>query len=193
VRCALSYGGQPIGEAVGPAVEAREALAALEGKYVPNSLIEKSTELAGMILEQGGAPQGKGKEEAKDILKDGRALEKMKEIIEYQGGDPSITSDQVDIGKYSHEIRSVEDGYIGEVNNHGIIGIVRAAGAPYHKCGGLILNNKRGDKVERDEVLFTIYSENKNRLKEAVKLAKHLNPLSIEGMILEKHPDYKTV
>ncbi len=193
VRCALSYGGQPIGEAVGPAVEAREAMAALEGKDVPNSLIEKSTELAGMILEQGGIAEGRGKEEAKKLLSSGKALDKMKEIIQYQRGDPDITSDEIDIGTHTYEILAVEEGYVGEINNHGIIEIVRAAGAPYHKGSGIILNNKRGDKVETDEVLFTIYSDNEKKLEEAVKLARHLNPLSIEGMILEKHPDYRTV
>lgn len=193
VRSALSYGGQPVGDAVGPAVEAMEAMAALEGLDVPNSLIEKSTELAGMILEQGGIAQGRGKEKACKLLSSGKALEKMKEIIQYQGGDPDITSSLVPVGKHTYEYLAVNDGYIGSVNNHDIIEIVRASGAPYHKGGGLILNKKRGDKVEKDELLFTIYSENENKLREASKLALHLEPLSIEGMILEKHPDHRSV
>ncbi|MFO8110812.1 MAG: AMP phosphorylase [Thermoplasmata archaeon] len=193
VRCALSYGGQPIGDTIGPAVEAMEAMAALEGKDVPNSLIEKSTELAGMILEQGGIADGRGKDEAVKILNSGKALEKMKEIIHYQGGDADITSDDVEIGKHSYEFCSVDDGYVGSVNNHGIIEIVRATGAPYRKGGGIMLNKKRGDKVEKDELLFTIYSDNEKKLKEALKLSRHLNPLAIEGMILEKHPDYRAV
>ncbi len=193
VRCALSYGGQPVGEGIGPAIEAREALAALEGKDVPNSLIEKSVELAGMVLEQGGLPEGRGKEKAKKILASGAALEKMKEIIQYQNGDPDITSGDVPIGKYSHEILCNRDGYVGAINNRCVIEIVRAAGAPYDKGAGFILKKKRGDKVDKDELLYTVYSENENNLKEAVKLANHLKPFLIEGMILEKHPSYRLV
>lgn len=191
VRCAMSYGGQPVGEGIGPAIEAREALAALEGKDVPNSLIEKSIELAGMILEQGGIAEGRGKQKAKDILSSGEALDKMKEIIQYQNGDPEITSKDVVIGKYSEEILSNRDGYVGAINNRHIIEVVRAAGGPFDKRAGFILKKKRGDKVEKDELLYTIYSDNKSNLTEAVKLANHLKPFFIEGMILEKHPNYR--
>ncbi len=193
VRCALSYGGQPVGEGVGPAIEAREALAALEGKDVPNSLIEKSVELAGMVLEQGGLAEGRGKEKAKKILSGGAALDKMKEIIQYQGGDPEVTSDDVPVGKYSQDILCNRDGYVGAINNRCVIEIVRAAGGPYDKGAGFILKKKRGDKVDKDELLYTVYSENESNLKEAVKLANHLKPFFIEGMILEKHPSYRMV
>lgn len=193
VRCALSYGDQPVGEAVGPTVEAREALMALEGKEVPNSLLEKSTSLAGMVLEQGGMREGRGKKEAERLLESGEALEKMKQIIDYQGGDPEVESDDIHLGDYSEKICSVEDGYVNNVNNHRIIEIVRTAGAPYRKTGGIILNKKKGDKIDKDELLFTIYSEKEMCLKEAVKLAKHKNPMTIEGMILEKHPAFKKV
>lgn len=191
VSCALSYGGQPVGNAVGPAVEAKEALEALEGKEVPSSLIEKSTSLAGMVLEQGGFRDGKKK--AKELLDNGKALEKMKEIIKAQGGDPNIESKDVEIGEYKKEVFSNREGYIDSINNHDIIEIVRTAGAPHNKGAGLILHKKKGDKVELDEPLYTIYAEHNKKLKEAVKLANHLQPLKIEGMILEKHPDYKNV
>ncbi len=193
VRCAISYGGQPVGEGIGPAIEAREALAALEGKDVPNSLIEKSIELAGMVLEQGGLAEGRGRTQAKDILTSGAALDKFKEIIQHQGGDPDVTSDDVAIGKHHHEIHCNRDGYIGGIDNHCIIEIVRSAGAPYCKGAGIILNKKQGDQVDKDEVLYTIYSDNKNSLGEAIKMANHLKPISIEGMILEKHPSYRLV
>lgn len=191
VSCALSYGGQPVGNAVGPAVEAKEALAALEGKEVPSSLIEKSTSLAGMVLEQGGFRDGKKK--AKELLESGKALEKMKEIIEHQGGDPDIDSESVNTGEYKKEVHSNREGYVDSINNHDIIQIVRTAGAPHNKGAGLILHKKKGDKVALDEPLYTIHAEHKRKLDDAVKLANHLKPLNIEGMILEKHPDYENV
>ncbi len=191
VRCALSYGGQPVGRAIGPAVEAREALRALEGKKVPSSLIEKATSISGMVLEQGGVRDGK--KEAKELLENGKALEKMKEIIEKQRGDPSIDSESVKVGEHSEEIISSSEGYVDSINNHQIVEIVRAAGAPNQKGAGMELNKKKGDKVENGELLYTIYSEHEKKLDEAVKLANHLKPLKIEGMILEKHPDLSKV
>ncbi len=192
VRCAMSYGGQPVGTGVGPAVEAKEALEALEGKEsTSSSLIEKSTSLAGMILEQGGIQEGK--KEAKKLIESGEALDKMKQIIDRQGGDPEVTSEDVQIGKYSEKIRAKEEGYVGRINNHEIVRVVRTAGAPHQKKAGLILNKKKGDKVDEDEVLYIIYSDHKNNLEDAVKMANHVQPISIEGMILETHPDFQTV
>jgi len=189
--CALSYGGQPIGNAIGPAIEAKEALMALEGKKVPSSLIEKSTTLAGMVLEQGGIKNGK--EEAKKLLESGEALDKMKQIIDRQGGDPEKSSEDIEIGEYSKKIYSDEEGYVDSINNDEIIKIVRAAGGPNSKKAGILLNKKKGDKVEKDEEKYTIYSEYESKLKKAVDLANHLKPLKVEGMILETHPDIKKI
>ncbi len=190
-RCALSYGGQPVGRAIGPAIEAKEALRALEGKDVPSSLIEKSTKLAGMVLEQGGINDGK--KEAARILNSGEALDKMKQIIDRQGGDPEVTSNDVEIGEYSREIYSNEEGYVDSINNSQIIKIVRCAGGPHCKGAGILLRKKKGDKVEEDELLYTVYSEQKSDLEDAVKMANHLKPLKVEGMILEEHPHLKKV
>jgi len=189
--CALSYGGQPIGNAIGPAIEAKEALMALEGKEVPSSLIEKSTTLAGMILEQGGI--GDGKKEAKKLLESGKALDKMKEIIQRQRGDPEVNSDDIEIGEFSKKIYSDEEGYVDSINNEEIIKIVRAAGGPNSKKAGILLNKKKGDKVEKNEEKYTIFSEYESKLKESVDLANHLKPLKVEGMILETHPDIKKI
>ena len=189
--CALSYGGQPIGNAIGPAIEAKEALMALEGKEVPSSLIEKSTTLAGMVLEQGGISEGK--REAKKLLESGKAMDKMKEIIERQRGDPEVNSDDIEIGGYSKKIYSDEEGYVDSINNEEIIKIVRAAGGPNSKKAGILLNKKKGDKAEKGEEKYTIFSEYESKLKEAVDLANHLKPLKVEGMILETHPDIKKI
>jgi len=73
-ECALTLAHQPIGHAVGPAIEAREALILLKDYSAgPNSLIEKSTDLAGIILEMSGkARKGQGQNLAKDILSSGK-------------------------------------------------------------------------------------------------------------------------
>jgi len=189
VECAITYGGQPIGRALGPALEAKEALMALEGKEVPNSLWEKSTTLAGYMLEMGGvARRGDGEKMAVELVKSGRALEKMKEIIEAQGGDPNVSSEEVPVGKYTYEVVATEDGYVDGVSNRGVVKIARAAGAPYDKGAGLEIFKKKGSRVERGEVLMKIYSEHQWKLERAVKLATKISPVRIEGMILERVP-----
>ncbi len=185
VQCAITYGGQPVGRAVGPLLEAREALAALENKKVPNSLFEKSLSIAGMILEMGPMPAGTGRPRAKDILCSGKALKKMKEMIEAQGGNPDVTSESIEVGKYTHETLSDRVGYVDSINNKTIVKIARAAGAPKGKGAGIMIYKKRGMKVDKDEPIYTIYSDSKAKLDQAVKLGNKLRPIAIEGMVLE--------
>ena len=186
VQCAITYAGQPVGNAIGPALEMREGLKALEGKAVPGSVIRKATNIAGRILEMGGkADKGKGTELAKELLKNGKALEKMKEIIKAQRGDPNITSDDVYIGKYSQNILAPREGYIDMVGNREMVRIAREAGAPRDKGAGIMLYKKIGSRVEEGDIMFSIYADNERRLEDAVALAQRIQPLRIEGMILE--------
>ncbi|RLF72981.1 MAG: AMP phosphorylase [Thermoplasmata archaeon] len=189
VECAITYGGQPIGRAVGPALEAREALMALEGKKVPNSLWEKSTTLAGYMLEMGGIVRpGEGKKMAEELVKSGKALDKMKDIIQAQGGDPDVTSEDIKVGKYTCEITASEEGYVEGVSNRTVVKIARAAGAPYDKGAGVEIFKKKGNRIERGEVLLRIYSDHQWKLDRACKLARKHTPVRIEGMILERVP-----
>jgi AMP phosphorylase len=193
VECAITYGGQPIGRAIGCALEAREALMALEGKEVSSSVIEKSTGLAGILLDMGGVGHGSGKEYAEKLLHDGKALEKLKEIIAAQNGNPDVTSNDLEEGKYSYDLISSASGYVLEIHNHHLVKIARAAGAPKDKGAGIILNKKGGDKVDKGEVLFTIYADNERKLDNAKVVANQLPPMKIEGMILQKIPSYHGV
>ncbi len=186
-RCAITYGGQPVGRAVGPALEIREVLSVLEGAKEPNSLIEKSLSLAGILLELGGAARpDRGIELAKKTLESGKALKKFKEIIEAQGGYPDIKADEITPGKYTYELPSPKDGYIEAVNNRAIIKIARLAGSPKDKGAGIILGFKKGECTEKGEALLTIYAENKRKLNDAKTLASKLQPIRVEGMILEE-------
>ena len=185
VQCAITYGSQPVGRAIGPLLEAREALEALENKKVPKSLSEKSISLSGMVLEMGNTPVSTGREKAKDILCSGKALEKMKEIIEAQGGDPDITSDTLKVGEYTLEVTSDRDGYVDSINNKSLVTIARTAGAPKGKGAGIMIYKKKGMKVDKDEPIYTIYSDSKIKLDQAKKVAFKLRPINIEGMILD--------
>lgn len=186
VRCGITYGGQPVGYTVGPALEAREAFEALEG-HGPASLIEKSTSLAGMLLELGGkAVRGGGQELAKQILASGKALGKMREIINAQGGDSKIQSSGIPVGQCKAEIVAPCDGYITHVSNAAINQIARAAGAPIEKGAGIILHGKEGHKVSKEQTIMEILGERDSRVDEAYDLAVKLAPISIEGMLLQE-------
>ncbi|MEM2936426.1 MAG: AMP phosphorylase [Candidatus Bathyarchaeia archaeon] len=190
IQCGITYGGQPVGHTVGPALEAREALLALQGKG-PASLIEKSTALAGMLLEMGGvAPRNSGKEVAKEIPYSGRDLNKMKEIIEAQGGNPNIKPEEIVLGEHRTAIEAPCDGFVTNVDNAAITAIARAAGAPMEKGAGVMLRWKRGYQVKKGEVLLEIYAERGPKLAEAYNVALRTQPVTIEGMLLHKIPEY---
>ncbi|WP_455285438.1 AMP phosphorylase [[Eubacterium] cellulosolvens] len=186
VRCGITYGGQPVGYAVGPALEAREAVQALEGEG-PSSLVEKSTALAGMLLELAGkAVRGEGQALAKQILASGKALEKMCQIIEAQGGDGKIRSAGISIGQCRAEMVAPCDGYITRVSNAAVNQIARAAGAPIEKGAGIVLHVKEGHKISKGQKVIEIFAERDSRVDEAYNLAVKLAAISIEGMLLQE-------
>jgi len=186
VEAAVTYGGQPVGYAIGPALEAKEAMETLLGNG-PNSLIEKSTSLAGIMLELGGATSpGLGKQMATEILRSGKAYQKMKEIIAAQGGNPDVKVSDIPIGSKKEVVPAPISGYMTRIYNERINEIARAAGAPHDKGAGIKLIVKNGRKVEKDEPLLEIYAEHENRLEEALSVLKEKPPMKIEGMLLEK-------
>ncbi|GBE17704.1 pyrimidine-nucleoside phosphorylase [archaeon BMS3Abin16] len=192
-ECLVTYGDKPVGRAVGPVLEAQEALRALEGEG-PSSLIEKSTGIAGVLLEAGGiARKGEGKKKALKLLKSGAALKKMKEIIAAQGGDPNVTSNDLKPGRYKAQIKAESDGYIVGVHNKAVVDIARAAGAPRDKGAGLLLLKSKGYSVHAGDILFEVYSDSKYKLDEAVKLARQHSPIAIEGMLIERIPSYSVL
>lgn len=187
VECAMTYGASPVGRTVGPAVEVREALKVLEAMVGPNSLIEKSTGLAGILLEMGGvAVKGRGKELAMETLRSGKALKKLKEIIEAQGGNPNIVHTDIKPGEHSAEIASPADGYVIEFDNARIVEIARLAGAPVDKGAGVWIHKKKGETVKKGEPLFTVFADKGWKLTNALKSAEKENPIIVEGMLLER-------
>jgi len=192
VEAAISYGGQPIGEFIGPALEAREALTTLitGGKGV-GSLVEKAVALAGILLELGGiAPIGEGSNLARDILTSKKAYDKMRQIIEAQGGNPDIKPEDIEVGSYREVVRAPMKGYVTAVSNRAITRIARAAGAPKDKGAGVRVFGKRGDRVEPGDPLLEIYSSSESRLQAALELTRGLEPVKVEGMILEIHREH---
>lgn len=192
VECALTYGDAPVGRTIGPALEVKEALSILEGADSPNSLIQKSTVIAGIAFELAGkANRGEGADLALEILKSGKALKKMKEIIAIQGGDPTVRSEGIKLGEYVHIVRTEYDGYVIDLNNKSLITIARTAGAPNDHGSGLYIHAKPGTRLKRGDPIFTLYADRKWRLEKALEIARTLRPVIVEGMLIDRVPAHR--
>lgn len=186
LRSVMTYGGQPVGHAIGPALEAKESLETLMNKG-PVSVTEKSIALSGVMFEMAGlAVNGQGRAMAKSLLESGKALAKFLEIVELQGGDPHVKIDDLPIGDKTFDILATAEGYITSISNDTICKIAHLAGAPKDKGAGIYLHKKVGDSAKNGEALFTIYSESEKKLDDAATYALKSIPMIIEGMIIEE-------
>jgi len=178
-ECAITYGEQPMGYTVGPALEAKEALEVLSGKLAAVDLVDKATSIAGMLLRMAGIAKDEGKKIAAEILKSGKAERKMREIIFEQGGNPEIKPEDIEIGKYGFDISAKNKGYVLWINNTAVIEIARAAGSPKDKCAGIRLYKKVGDSVKAGERLFTVYAEKARKLKRAKDVVESVDVIGV--------------
>jgi AMP phosphorylase len=191
IQCALTFGEQPIGYAVGPALEAQEALTALMGDG-PADLKEKAVSLAGMLFEMVGVEGGRQK--AEKILQSGRAEKKLREIIEAQGGNPRIKPDEIAVGDKKAEVNANQSGRVLWISTEDTVQIAKAAGAPRDKGAGVVLKAKLGEIVRKDGVLLEIYAERSGKLESALELAQRLQPIVLskkteEQMLLDRVPE----
>jgi AMP phosphorylase len=191
IQCALTFGEQPLGYAVGPALEAQEALTALMGDG-PVDLKEKALSLTGMLFEMVGVEGGRQK--AENILRSGRAEKKLREIIEAQGGNPRIKLDEMSVGDKKAEVTANQAGRVLWISSENIVHIAKAAGAPKEKGAGVVLKAKLGEAVRKDGVLLEIYAERSGKLESALELAKRLQPIVLskrpeERMLLDRVPE----
>jgi len=185
VQCVITPGEKPIGNGVGPALEARDVLRVLENDCGNEDLKNKSLSLAGMVLEMGGkARRGEGYALAESILSSGKALEKMKEIIAEQGGNPAITHKDISVGSNTYDVCARGNGTVYGFDNIAITRIARAAGAPKNKGSGIYIHVRRGQFVKEDEPLYTIYADHDSKLESAVKLSQTLDAIIMEKAIL---------
>jgi AMP phosphorylase len=190
VHCALTYGDQPLGCGIGPALEAREALYTLMGQG-PRDVYEKAVSLAGILFELVG--ESNGRKKAEEMLASGKAIAKMREIIEAQGGNPSVKPEDIKVGPEHAEVRAKEKGRVLWINTDGIVQVARAAGTPKETGAGIILHAKLGEAVPKDGVLFEVYAERPSKLEAALELARKLEPVVLsrkpeERMLLDQYP-----
>ncbi|MEM1606829.1 MAG: AMP phosphorylase [Candidatus Bathyarchaeia archaeon] len=170
VRCAVTYGEQPVGYAIGPALEAWEALRTIMGKSQPYDLIDKATHVAGILLEMSGKADGNGGAMALEILRSGKAEEKLREIIGAQGGDLNIMPNDIALGSERFTVYSKRSGVVLWIDNAMVVEAARLAGAPRDKGAGVLLHRKIGDKVSEGEALATIFADKAGKLERAISI-----------------------
>ena len=173
-QCAVTYGEQPIGHAIGPALEAKEMLEVIMRKRNVQDVIDKACHIANMLLKMVGKEQ-----KALEAIKSGKAEEKLREIIAHQGGNAAVKPEDIKIGDYGLDICAERSGYILWINNTSLTDVARAAGAPKDKGAGILLHKKLGFKVEKDERLFTVYAEKSRKLERVKKIIDENNIIGV--------------
>ena len=169
---------QPLGFAIGNALEVKEAIDTLKGEG-PADLTELCLTLGSHMVYLGGraGSLAEARERLENAIKDGSALEKLKIFLSSQGGDASIVDHPENLpqAKYIFELEAKEDGYIAEItaDEVGTAAMLLGAGratkdSVIDLAVGLILRKKIGDQVKKGESLCTIHSnfENVNEVKQ---------------------------
>ncbi|MEI6533238.1 MAG: hypothetical protein WCO06_05365 [Candidatus Roizmanbacteria bacterium] len=176
---------EPIGSGVGVMIEAKDTLEILENNpHRPKKLEDKSIRLAGKLLDICYKDQKShlnGKEVAKEILFSGKALTSFKNIIEAQGGNPDISSQQLSRPIHTFELKSKKSGTIYEIDMRNMNTIAKILGAPQDKQAGIHIIKHKKDIISNNEVLAEIYANDIYHFDEAVESLENLPIYTIEN------------
>jgi len=153
----ITDGRQPIGNGVGPVLEARDVMQVLNvDPAAPSDLRQKALRLAGRVIEfDPDVRGGDGFPIARDILDSGRALAKMNEIIDAQGRRARAPA----LGRLALDVCAKAGGTVTSIDNLQIATIARLAGAPKVMGAGVDIFRKLGDRVNEGEPLYRIYAD----------------------------------
>lgn len=163
---------QPLGLAIGNALEVKEAIDTLKGEG-PEDLTELCLTLGShmVYLAEKAGSLDEARTMLKNVIKDGSALEKLKEFLSSQGGDASIVDDPSKLpqAQFTFELEAKEDGFVSEIvaDEVGTAAMLLGAGRATKESTidlavGLVLRKKIGDEVKKGESIVTIYSNFKN-------------------------------
>ncbi len=173
VAAVLSQMDQPLGRAVGNAIEVKEAIQALKGEGPPDL-----TELALVLAEEGLALVGLDPAGARKALESGAALSKFRAFVAAQGGDPGVVDDpdRLLLAPGVAEVRAGASGVVAELDALSVgLAAVRLGGGrekkgePIDHGVGVYLLKKIGDPVREGESLARVYHREKG-LDEALDL-----------------------
>ncbi len=181
----LSDMNQPLGNAVGNALEVIEAIDTLHGGG-PEDFREHCLHVAAhmLVLGKRASDLNEGRQLAEWAIIEDRAIEKFRTMVEAQGGDVAYVDDPDKLPKarFIEVVESPQSGYLEQVQAR-IIGEAAVAlgagrakkGDPVEHAVGFVIHHKVGDKIEKGEPLFTIYANEEKLQSEARKavLAAH--------------------
>ncbi|WP_242247015.1 pyrimidine-nucleoside phosphorylase [Bacillus cereus group sp. BfR-BA-01523] len=192
---------QPLGEAIGNALEVQEAIDTLQGKG-PKDLEELCLTLGSQMVYLAG--QASSLEDAREklieVMNNGKALESFKTFLSAQGGDASVVDDPSKLpqAQFKIEVEAKEDGYVLEIvaDEIGTAAMLLGAGRATKESEidlavGLMLRKKVGDSVKKGDSLVTIYANRENvedvkaKIYENMKIAKdHVDaPTLVHGIV----------
>ncbi|UXS76085.1 pyrimidine-nucleoside phosphorylase [Staphylococcus chromogenes] len=163
---------QPLGRAIGNALELKEAIDTLKGQG-PEDLTELVLTLGAqmVVLAQKAETLEDARTQLQSVIDNGAAVEKFKTFLSNQGGDASVVDDpsKLPTAKYTFELPAKQSGVVSEMvaNEIGIASMMLGAGRQTKEddidlAVGLVLHKKIGDKVSEGESLLTIYANQEN-------------------------------
>ena len=173
---------QPLGCAVGNAVEVKEAISVLSGE-TQGDLLELCLTLGSCMLVSAGFAKNddEARAELMETIRSGKALQKLADLVEAQGGDadavyePSMLPD----AKVKLEVPSTEAGYVSHINAEevGLVSMHLGGGRATKESTidlsvGVVLVKKLGDRVEAGESLGTIHASSMEKAQEAAELLR---------------------
>lgn len=159
---------QPLGYAIGNALEVKEAIDTLKGEG-PEDLTELSLTLGShmVVLANQASSLGEARGMLMEVIKNGKALDTFKTFLSSQGGDASVVDhpERLPQAKFIIELPALTDGYVSEIvaDEIGTAAMLLGAGratkdSVIDLAVGLVLRKKIGDKVSKGESIVTIYS-----------------------------------
>lgn len=174
---------QPLGLNIGNSLEVIEAMEILKGN-ADGRLKEVSFALGAEMLIMGGIAENK--ENAIEMLnkniENGRGIEKLRELIILQGGDPNVIEDYslFPQPKESYILKSEYNGYINNINAYDIGRAALETGAGRRTkndnidySAGIIMNKQVGDKIQRGEKIAEIFSSSLEKCRNAADIIKN--------------------
>ena len=178
--CIITPMDEPVGLAVGNTLEVIEAIDILKNKYMPKDVENIITELGSNMLYLANKVQDleEGKRLILDNIKNGKAYEKFKELVQNQGGDISYieNTDKFEKAKYIVPIIADKEGIISKIDAYEIGKLSCYLGAGREKKEdsinnkvGFVFNKKVGDKVNTGDIIGYIHSDDEEKANEILK------------------------
>jgi thymidine phosphorylase len=153
----------PLGNAVGNALEVRESVTLLKNEHVPEDLKDEVNNVATRLLELKGIPDAATAVDK--ALTSGAAYEKFRQFVRAQGGDVEALED-LPVSTEVREVNSPRDGYVARFAAAGIGSAALALGAGRARKGdeidsgsGVEILVRAGDHVQRDQPVARLYGE----------------------------------